>query len=95
MVPLCVFGTREPGGGMNSIPPRGSRIDLVYGAPVHVPAQPFPRTQEQIRANAVFLHRALRAHLDAARAHTGRELPGPIPKEKPSATDSTKEHIDD
>lgn len=95
MIPLCVFGTREPGAGMNSIPPRGSRIDLVYGAPVHVAAQPFPRTQEQIRANAVFLHRALRAHLDAARALTGRELPGPIPKEKPSATDSTKEHIDD
>jgi len=95
VVPLAVFGTREPGGGTNSIPPRRSRIDLVYGGPVHVDTASFPRTQEQIRETTVFLHGALRAHLDAARALTGRELPGPLPTEGLPPTASTKEHIDD
>jgi len=95
IVPLAVFGTREPGGGTNSLPPRRTRIDLVYGAAVPVAAVSFPRTQEQIRQTTLFLHEALRAHLDAARALTGRELPGPIPTEAPSPTASIKEHIDD
>lgn len=95
VLPLAVFGTREPGGGTNSVPHRGTRIDFVYGAPLAVAPAPFPRTQEQIKQTTLFLHEALRAHLDAARALTGRELPGPIPTESPSPTASIKEHIDD
>ncbi|MGD9958694.1 lysophospholipid acyltransferase family protein [Nocardioides sp.] len=95
VVPLAVFGTRDPGGDTNSRPRRGAPIDFVYGAPVRIEPVAFPRTQEQIRRSTVFLHEALCAHLDAARALTGRELPGPLPTESPSATASTKEHIDD
>ncbi len=95
VLPVAVFGTREPGGGTNFVPARGASIDFVYGPPVAVAPVPFPRTQEQIRQTTLLLHGALRAHLDAARALTGRELPGPIPTESPSPTASIKEHIDD
>jgi 1-acyl-sn-glycerol-3-phosphate acyltransferase len=79
VVPVAVFGSREPGGGLDSLPPRGSRIDIVYGEPVAVEPSPWPRTREQTRATLAFLTEALRAHLTAARDLTGRELPGPIP----------------
>jgi hypothetical protein len=51
--------------------------------------------QEQFRAISTFPHEALRAHLDAARALLGRELPGPIPHEPLTSADSTKEQIHD
>jgi len=38
-----------------------------------------PDTREQTGETLAFLTEALRAHLDAARELTGRELPGPIP----------------
>jgi len=79
VVPVAVFGTREPGGGTNSLPAKGARIDIVYGAPVPVDAVPWPRTREQTGATLALLTEALRAHLTAARGLTGRELPGPIP----------------
>jgi 1-acyl-sn-glycerol-3-phosphate acyltransferase len=94
VLPMAVFGTREPGAGTNSRPPRGASLDFVYGAPVALTPLPFPRSQEQIRHATAFLHEALRAHLDAARALTGRELPGPLPTE-PVTDGPIKEHIDD
>ncbi len=100
VVPVVNFGTRPPGGGMNTLPPRRSRIDFVYGAPVRVPRRPWPRTREQVRDTAVFLHRTLLAHLDRARAETGLDLPGPIADLSPgdvlmSRPVSTKENLDD
>ena len=100
VVPVVNFGTRPPGGGTNALPPRGGRIDFVYGAPVRVEPQPWPRTREQVRATAVLLHRELVAHLDRARALTGRDLPGPITDLSPDdvvATRpvSTKENLHD
>jgi len=79
VVPVAIFGTREPGGGRNSLPAPGARIDIVYGEPVPVAAVPWPRTREQTDATLTFLTEALRAHVTAARRLTGRELPGPIP----------------
>lgn len=79
VVPLAVFGTRDPGGGIDSIPARGARFDLVYGSPVYLEAHPWPRTQSQVRRAADELRQALVDHLLRARAITGRELPGPIP----------------
>ena len=79
VVPVAIFGTREPGGRTNSLPARGARIDIVYGEPVPVAAVPWPRTREQTGATLALLTEALRAHLTAARRLTGRELPGPIP----------------
>lgn len=95
VVPVAIFGTREPGGGINSVPPRGTRIDVVYGAPVRVEARPWPRTREQIRTTSVFLHEALRAHLDSARALTGRELPGPLPETNDVVADAALKELTD
>jgi 1-acyl-sn-glycerol-3-phosphate acyltransferase len=79
VVPLAVFGTRDPGGDIDSIPGRGARFDLVYGSPVYLEAQPWPRRQADVRSAAALLQQELRDHLDRARQITGRELPGPIP----------------
>jgi len=100
VVPLVMFGSRPPDGGVNSVPARGDRVDMVYGAPLSFPRQGWPRTREQVRATSALLHRALLDHLAAARTLTGRELPGPIPDLSPddvvmNAPASTKEMLDD
>lgn len=79
VVPLAVLGTRDPGGGIDSVPARGARFDLVYGCPVYLEAHPWPRRQADVREAAALLRQELRAHLDRARQITGRDLPGPIP----------------
>jgi 1-acyl-sn-glycerol-3-phosphate acyltransferase len=79
VVPLAVFGTREPGGGLDSIPPRGSRFDLVYGPPVYWDPQPWPRRQANLRQVADSLRKTFLDHLVEARRITGRDLPGPVP----------------
>ncbi|MGH3368525.1 MAG: lysophospholipid acyltransferase family protein [Nocardioidaceae bacterium] len=79
VVPLAVFGTREPGGGIDSVPARGARFDLVYGSPVYLERQPWPRTQIQVRQAAESLRKTFVDHLVQAMAATGRSLPGPIP----------------
>lgn len=79
VVPLAMFGTREPGGHVDSIPPRGARFDLVYGSPVYLEPQPWPRRQSHVREAAEVLRKSFVEHLVEARRITGRELPGPIP----------------
>lgn len=79
VVPLAVFGTRDPGGGIDSVPARGSRFDLVYGSPVYLDAHPWPRRQSHVRQAAETLRKTFVDHLVEARRITGRELPGPIP----------------
>lgn len=79
VVPLAVFGTRDPGAGTDSIPARGARFDLVYGSPVYLAQQPWPRTQHQVRRAAEILRNTFLAHLVEAKRTTGRRLPGPIP----------------
>jgi 1-acyl-sn-glycerol-3-phosphate acyltransferase len=80
VVPLVVFGTREPGGGTDSVPPRGARFDFVYGPPVYLEQQPWPRTQAEVRRTATFLRNRFVEHLVDAKGRTGRELPGPLPQ---------------
>lgn len=80
VVPLAVFGTREPGGHTDSIPPRGSRFDFVYGTPVYLEQQPWPRRQAEVRSATAFLRNKFVEHLVEAKATTGRELPGPLPE---------------
>lgn len=79
VVPVVQFGTREPGAGMGSLPPRGSVVDLVYGAPTRLDAVPWPRTREHVDRASLLLREHLLAHLVQARALTGRDLPGPLP----------------
>jgi len=79
VVPLALFGTREPCGGIDSVPGRGSRFDLVYGSPVYLDPQPWPRRQPDVRQVAETLRKTFVDHLVEAHSITGRELPGPIP----------------
>jgi 1-acyl-sn-glycerol-3-phosphate acyltransferase len=79
VVPVAIFGTREPGGGIDSIPGRGARFDLVYGAPVYLERQPWPRRQSEVRRATGMLRNRLIEHIVEAEGVTGRDLPGPIP----------------
>lgn len=79
VVPLAVFGTREPGGSIDSVPSRGARFDLVYGPPVSLAPQPWPRRQAEVREAGTALRKTFVDHLVEARRITGRELPGPLP----------------
>jgi 1-acyl-sn-glycerol-3-phosphate acyltransferase len=87
VVPLVMFGTRERGGGVDSVPPRGARFDFVYGAPVYLEQHSWPRTQAVVRRTAADLRNRLVAHLVDAMALTGRPLPGPIPGVDPDDLD--------
>lgn len=79
VVPVSMFGTREPGGSSGSLPRRGATLHLVVGRPVDVPQQPWPRTREQVGELSRSLWEHMRAELDAARRETGGVLPGPLP----------------
>jgi 1-acyl-sn-glycerol-3-phosphate acyltransferase len=79
VVPLVMFGTRERGGGVDSVPARGARFDFVYGPPVYLGQHAWPRTQAEVRRAAADLRNRLVEHLVEAMARTGRTLPGPIP----------------
>lgn len=79
VVPVVLLGSREPGGGINSLPGRGARIDLVMGAPVRLGSRPWPRTPGMVRDASMLLRERLLETLDEARRTTGRELPGPLP----------------
>jgi 1-acyl-sn-glycerol-3-phosphate acyltransferase len=104
VVPVALFGSRVPGGGIDSRPPAGSRIDVVIGTPVTVGRQPWPRTREQLDAVSRLLQERLHEHIVATRAATGLELPGPLPADErepdpataitPDDTSHTEEHDD-
>ncbi len=79
VVPVAMFGTRDPGGGVDSVPGRGARFDVVLGSPVYLERQPWPRRQTEVRRAADELRKTFVDHLVEARSITGRDLPGPIP----------------
>ncbi len=79
VVPLAVFGTRDPGGGVESIPARGTRLDMVFGSPFQMQRQPWPRRQDDVRRATEELRNRLVEHLAEAKGITGRQLPGAIP----------------
>jgi 1-acyl-sn-glycerol-3-phosphate acyltransferase len=81
VVPVACLGTRMPGALVSSYPPRGSRVDLVCGAPYVVASVPWPRRKAHVAAVAEDLRRYLAAHVRAACAATGQVLPGPAPDE--------------
>lgn len=79
VVPVVMFGSREPGGSRNSLPRGGARIDMVFGPAFTTEQVPWPRSREHVTQVSALLRRHLLEHLDTARAVTGRELPGPLP----------------
>lgn len=79
VVPVIILGSREPGGGIDSVPVRGGRIDLVFGPPVMIDVRPWPRSKPMVRAASMLLRERLLETLEEARLRTGRDLPGPLP----------------
>lgn len=79
VVPVAVFGTREPGAASESRPPKGSRIDVVYGEPIGFPAMDWPRSSEAVAEVTERIAAHLREHLATAKKATKRGLPGPLP----------------
>lgn len=77
VVPAAFFGTREPGTSADSLPARGSVVDIVFGPPLTVPSVPWPRAKAHVDRTRVALHEFLLDHLAAARSLTGRPMPGP------------------
>jgi 1-acyl-sn-glycerol-3-phosphate acyltransferase len=79
IVPVVQFGTREPGAGNNSLPARGATVDIFFGDPIQLDAVPWPRRKHEVAEASLKLREQLIAHLDHAKAVTGRTLPGPVP----------------
>jgi 1-acyl-sn-glycerol-3-phosphate acyltransferase len=77
VVPVAFLGTRMRGGADGSLPPRGSRLAMTYGAPVHVAAHPWPRTQQMVAETAADVTAAIIATIREAEQLTGLTLPGP------------------
>lgn len=78
IVPVAILGTREPGGRASDVPGRGAVVDLVYGEPVRLAQQDWPRTREQVARASLLVRERMLALLDEARQRTGRGLPGPL-----------------
>lgn len=79
IVPVAIFGTREPGAASESRPTKGARIDVVYGEPIRFEAVGWPRSSELVDDVSKQVLQHLRAHLASARNTTKRGLPGPLP----------------
>ena len=79
VVPVAIFGTREPGAASESRPPKGARIDVVYGEPIRFPAVEWPRTPDVIDDVTGQILEHMREHLSWAKSATRRGLPGPLP----------------
>lgn len=79
IVPVIMLGSRLPGQGRDTLPPRRSRIDVVFGEPFQVGRTPWPRTRSRVREVSELLREHMLVTLDSARASTGRDLPGPLP----------------
>jgi len=82
VVPVIFLGTREPGGHTDSVPARGSEVDIFFGAPVSFDPVPWPRTSDRVEQVSVTLREQMLALLEQSLAATGRELPGPLHAEE-------------
>jgi len=80
VVPVSLFGTREPGSDSHSRPARGAPpVEIVFGDPWQVPAQPWPRRKQAVEDAMASLRTHMLGALADAKTITGRELPGPLP----------------
>lgn len=78
VVPVAVLGTRMPGGHVEALPPRGSRMDVVYGEPITVAAQPWPRRKAEVAQLSRVLQQQCQHHLAYAQQLTGMSFPAQV-----------------
>ena len=79
IVPLIMFGTREPGGSSSSLPRSKGVIDLVFCPPYAVDAVSWPRTRDDVGEASRLLRARMLDDLQESSRVTGRSLPGPLP----------------
>lgn len=82
VVPVALLGTREPGQTDAQLPRRGGPLHVVYGPPLALPQEPWPRRRLLVVAWTERVRQHLADHVVAAQALTGLPLPGP-PKPRP------------
>lgn len=82
IVPVAVLGTRDPGQGIDWVPPRGQRMEIVYGEPVVTPTSAWPRRREAVRELTAELQKTLIDHIAEAVRLTGIRLPGKAPNQE-------------
>lgn len=88
VVPVAVLGTRTGQESVAGRPPRGRRLDVVFGEPVLVAAQDWPRRRADVVATTRVLQERLAAHVQAAVVRTGQALPGRAPDQRPPDRDT-------
>ncbi len=71
IVPVATFGTRLPGESVETVPPRGARVDIVYGEPVIIEPRPWPRRADEVRTLTRELQQILAAHVAASARMVG------------------------
>jgi 1-acyl-sn-glycerol-3-phosphate acyltransferase len=79
VVPVAVFGSRLPGTSVSALPPRGQRVDVVYGEAMSVPPRSWPRRSSDVLVLTEDLQKRFREHIDQARRQFGGVLPGAAP----------------
>lgn len=79
VVPVLLFGTREPGGASSSLPRRRGTMEIVFGTPFTVEQAEWPRTRQQVGETSHRLRSQMLADLESVRRSTGLSLPGPLP----------------
>lgn len=70
IVPVTFIGSGPAAGSDSSVPPAGSDITMVYGAPFTVPATSWPRTKTHVAATTQLLREHMRAERARALAST-------------------------
>lgn len=84
IVPTALLGTRRAGDSPRSTPRPGSRMHVVFGAPLHLPWVDWPRRRVDVAQASERLRIQLAAHVRHAEAMTGMPLPG-VPKDRIAA----------
>ncbi len=79
VVPIAIFGTRLSSEPADARPAKGARLDVVYGEPIRLPMQVWPRDRGMMADAGDQIHDHLRAHVSQAKSVLKRDLPGPLP----------------
>ena len=79
VVPVAVLGTRPPGAGKDALPKVRTRLDVVFGPPLHLRIDGDPRRRAVLARSGEHLRQVLADHVRDACARTGQTLPGPLP----------------
>jgi 1-acyl-sn-glycerol-3-phosphate acyltransferase len=75
VVPVACLGTRADAADISSYPPKGSRIDVVFGEAMSWPAEDWPRTKSRVNEIREIIQRTLHELVSHSCRVTGHELP--------------------